>query len=149
MSSWSGLYDGEHGQSYAAMPKADALPPFQRGIVRVLMQNRAMHGHVTALGRNAPSFISRVNADRQDIQTRGAYDYANRQEGTPYDMTNAQVHSDGAFISVAEGIARPADATETDMLHTYDTTLRNGHPADAAANGATSPEVSEIISDGT
>jgi hypothetical protein len=54
---------------------------------------------------------------------------------------------DGGFSG--ESIARPADATETDMAHTYDTTLRNGHPADAAANGSTSVEVTEVISDGT
>lgn len=160
MPAFSGLWDGVHGEAYADMPKADALPPFQRGIVRSLMQGRAMHGHVTALGRNAPSAIARIPGSLTSEDVRGTFDYA-KWKADPNDETRFVIDytmTDHGRILVNDGAGsgqpmgsqpRPADATETDMAHTYDTTLRNGHPADAAATGVTSPAVTEIISDGS
>lgn len=145
MPTFSGLWDGVHGEDYSNMPKADALPPFQRGIVRVLMQSRAMHGHVTALGRNAPATIARVDEERGDLTgVRGTFDYATRTDQNDMTIDNG---GNGGFSG--ESIARPTDATEADMAHTYDTTLRNGHPADSAGSGVTSPAVAEDISDGS
>lgn len=139
MPAYSGLWDGIHGEAYDAMTKADAQPPFQRGIVRVLMQGRGMHGHVNALGRNSPAEIARVDAAMGDLTgVRGTFDYATRT-----DLNDMQIDNGNNGSVGDETIARPADATEADMAHTYDTTLRNGHPADAAETGATSPEVSE------
>lgn len=145
MPAFSGLWDGVHGQPYNSMDKSDALPPVQRGIVRALMQGRGMHGHVTALGRNAPATIARVDASRGDLTgMRGTFNYATRTDLFDYNLANG---NNGGYSG--ETIARPANATETDMAHTYDTTLRNGHPADVAGSGSTSPAVSERISDGT
>lgn len=149
MPAFSGLWDGVHGQAYSAMPKSNALPPAQRGIVRVLMQGRGMHGHVSALGRNAPATIAQVNADLNDLAVRGGYDYANRQEDAGNQVTITNVEQNAVTTTVAETKARPTDATEADMAHTYDTTLRNGHPADSAGSGVTSPAVAEDISDGS
>ena len=149
MAAFSGLFDGVHGDGYAATPKADALPPAQRGIVRVLMQGRGMHGHVEALGRNAPATIARVDADRTDIAVNGTFNYPGRTTDKDVTVLNIGAHVADASQAVTESIARPDDATEGDMAHTYDTTMRNGHPADLAASGATSPAVTEVISDGT
>lgn len=149
MPSFSGLWDGVHGEAYASMTKADAQPPFQRGIVRALMQGRGMHGHVTALGRNAPSSIAQINAQRDGMSVKGTFNWPERTTDKDVTITNAQSHTASGRINVSESIARPSDATEADMAHTYDTTLRNGHPADAAMTGVTSPAVSEVISDGT
>jgi hypothetical protein len=153
MPSYSGLWDGEHGEAYAAMPRADALPPHQRGIVRSLMQKRGMHGHVAALGRNSPSSITQVYGDRNTQTIRGTFDYATRTDVLDYEYRNAGTEiqaKDGIFpVQPMDSIDRPVMALETDMLHTYDTTLRNGHPADASMNGVTSKVVAEAISDGT
>ena len=153
MPAYSGFWDGMYNEAYSAVPKQDALPPVQRGIVRALMQGRGLHGHVTALGRNAPSVIAQIDAARDQIAVPGTFDYAAWKAdpttiaNRDVDITNAASHSSDEGIT--ESIARPADAAEGDMLHTYDTTLRNGHPADAANNGVTSPAVAEVISDGT
>lgn len=152
MPAFSGLWDGVHGDGYAAMPKADALPPAQRGIVRTLMQGRGMHGHVTALGRNAPASIARVVADRADVVAVGgmeAWPSRDPDAANRVTITNLGDELQGGAGTALDVIARPSNATESDMAHTYDTTLRNGHPADAADNGATSPAVTEAISDGT
>lgn len=149
MPAFSGLWDGIHGEAYANRPKSDAQPPFQRGIVRALMQGRGMHGHVTALGRNSPSAIARVDAQRGDITVPGSFDYASwKIDDTTIAARDVTITNSAPGYS-GETIARPTNATVADMAHTYDTTLRNGHPADAANNGVTSPAVTEVISDGT
>jgi len=159
MPAFSGLWDGTHGEAYADMPKSDALPPAQRGVVRVLMQGRGMHGHVAALGRNAPATIARVDDKLGDLDVNGGYDYANREQDAAnkvtmtntvagaYDDTEESTGTGG--FNVDQSIARPTNATADDMAHTYDTTLRNGYAGDAAGSGSTADAQTEVISDGT
>ena len=152
MPSYSGLWDGEHGQSYAAMPKQDAAPPFQRGIVRVLMQGRGMHGHVSALGRNSPASIAQVDAAVGDQSLKGTFDYAGWKADPTGDNTARDVtvtHLGSVEPVTGEVIARVPDATEVDMLNTYDTTLNNNYPGDAAGSGVTGPALAGEVSDGT
>lgn len=145
MPSFSGLWDGVHGDGYAAMPKSDALPPVQRGIVRALMQGRGMHGHVNALGRGAPASIAQVDAQLDTVTMRGGYDYANRQDDPANTVDVTNIDANAQSNTVTESKSRPADATETDLSNTYDTTLRNGHPADMSLSGVTSQEVDEQV----
>lgn len=143
MPAFSGLWDGVHTLAYAAMAKADAKPPQVRGIVRTFMQRPTMHGHVNALGRNAPATIKRIDADRADITVPGTFTYPARTLARDVTIANAASHVDG--VDINETKARVPDATAGDLAHTYDTTLRNGHPADGAASGVTSPAVTEVI----
>lgn len=156
MAAFSGLWDGMHGDGYAAMPKSNALPPHSRGIIRTFMQRRAMHGHVNALGRNAPMDRARINAERQDITVPGTFDYDAWKAAQPEDdkagitrdmtITNAGSHVDP--IAVTETLARPTDATEDELVHTYDTTLNNEYVGDRSMLPITSPAWPEVISDG-
>jgi hypothetical protein len=144
MPSFSGLWDGVHGDGYAAMPKADAKPPQARGIVRTFMQRPSMHGHVNALGRNSPATRAAIDADRPDITVPGTFSWPARTLARDVTVTNSASHIDGADVN--ESHARVPDATAADLVNTYDTTLRNGHPADKADSGVTSPAVSEVVS---
>lgn len=143
MPAFSGLWDGVHGQAYAAMPKADAKPPQARGIVRTFMQRPSMHGHVNALGRNAPATRAAIDADRPDITVPGTFTWPARTLARDVTVTNSASHVDGANVNEVHN--RVPDATAGDLANTYDTTLRNGHPRDEAMSGVTSPQVSEVI----
>lgn len=143
MPSFSGLWDGVHGQAYSAMAKADAKPPQARGIVRTFMQRPSMHGHVNALGRNAPATRAVIDADRADITVPGSMAWPTRVVSRNVTVTNSGSHVDGNPVN--ETVARVPDATATDLVNTYDTTLRNVHPADEANSGVTSPAVTEVI----
>jgi hypothetical protein len=125
------------------MAKADAKPPQARGIVRTFMQRPSMHGHVNALGRNAPATRAVIDADRADITVPGTFSWPTRTLARDITVTNSASHVDGANVN--ETKARVPDATATDLVNTYDTTLRNGHPRDGALSGVTSPVVSEVI----
>lgn len=160
MPAFSGLWDGVHGEAYNAMTKSDARPPVLRGIVRALMQGRTMHGHVTALGRNAPSVVARIPGSLTSEDVRGTFDYA-KWKADPNDATRFVIDytmTDHGRILVNDGTGsgqpmgsqpRVANATEADMAHTYDTTLRNGYAGDEAGSGSTGTAQSEVISDGS
>ena len=64
-------------------------------------------------------------------------------------VLNVASHAADASQAITESHARVTNATAGDMAHTYDTTLNNGHPADLAGSGVTSPAITEVISDGT
>lgn len=145
MPAFSGLWDGTHGDAYANRTKADALPPIARGIIRRFMQSPSMHGHVNALGRNAPATRAAIDAELGDITVPGGYDYAARQHdaGNRVTMTNHASHIDGNDIN--ETHSRVPDATAADLVHTYDTTKRVGYPGDDAGNGVTGGAVAASV----
>lgn len=147
MPAFSGLWDGMHGQSYAAMTKSDARPPQARGIVRTFMQRQSMHGHVNALGRNAPATIAQIAPDRGDIVMNGGYDYANRQQDGANQVTveNMGTSVHGAGGTALSSRARPSDPSAADLAHTYDTTQKTGYVEDDADTGATSEAVTEDV----
>lgn len=136
MPAFSGLYDGVHGDGYAAL-RNQTEPPMLRGIVRVLMQKRGMHGVINALGRTAPATIARINADRGDIVMNGGYDYANRQQDAANRVTVTNLSS--AYAS--ETIARVPNASADDLAHAFDITINEGFVKDDADSGATANEV--------
>jgi hypothetical protein len=139
MPAFSGLYDGVHGDGYAAL-REQSRPPMLRGLMRVMMQKRGMHGTANALGRNTPATIAVIDAARGTIAVNGTFNYPARTTDKDVDITNAEPAYSG------ETVARVPDATEDSLVNSYDTTKRNGHPADAADNGVTSPAVSSIVS---
>lgn len=147
MPAFSGLWDGMHGQAYSAMPKADANPPQARGIVRTFMQRQSMHGHVNALGRNAPATVAQVAADRGDIVMNGGYDYANRQQdaGNQVTVENMGTSVHGAGGTALASRARPSNPDAAALAHTYDTTKTTGYVEDAADTGATGEAVAEVV----
>lgn len=150
MPAFSGLWDGIHGDGYAAMPKAN-VPAILGGIARVVMQKRGMHGFVNAIGQNAPATITQTTGDRSDIAVNGGYDYANRQQdaANQVTITNLGDPLQGAGGSAGDTVARPPDTSAASLDVNVDTLLRNSHAADDADSGVTSPAVGQIISDGT
>lgn len=137
MPAFSGLYDGVHGDGFAAL-REQSRPPMLRGITRVLMQKRGMHGTVNALGRDAPDAIAQVDAQRGPISVIGGMEaWPSRDPDAANRVTITNIEP--AFSG--ETVARVPDATEDDLAHSFDTTLREGFPADDADNGVTSPPV--------
>ena len=116
MPAFSGLYDGVFGDGYAALD-AQTRPPMLRGLVRVLMQKRGMHGTVNALGRAAPDTIAQVDAQRGTIAVNGTFNYATRTTDKDVDILNI----DPAYSG--ETVARVPNATEADLANSFDTTL--------------------------
>ena len=146
MPAFSGLYDGVFGDGYAALA-AQSRPPMLRGLTRVLMQKRGMHGTVNALGRASPATIAQLDAKRGSMDVRGGYDYANRTEDAANTITifdaacgvysNAEEGIGTGGFNVDETVARVPDATEADLANSFDTTLNSGYAGDDANNGAT------------
>lgn len=154
MPAFSGLYDGVFGDGYAALA-AQSRPPMLRGLTRVLMQKRGMHGTVNALGRSSPPTIAQIDAQRGSMDVRGGYDYANRAEDALNFVTIMDAVS-GAYSDAEEGIgtggfnvdesvARVPDATEADLVNSYDTTINNGYVKDDADNGATAEALPGVV----
>lgn len=138
MPAFSGLWDGEHGETYAATPKA-GRPPMLRGIVRTFMQRQSMHGVVEGLGRNAPASRLLVNADRGDITVPGTFTYSTRSLARDVTISNIEPGYS------AETRARPTNVAAGDLAEAFDTTRRNVHPADGAEIGVTSPAVAASV----
>lgn len=141
MPAFSGLYDGVHGDGFTAL-REQSRPPMLRGLTRVLMQKRGMHGTVHALGRTAPLAISQIDAERGSIDVIGgmeAWPSRDPDAANKVTITNISSHINGA--SVSDRASRVPDATEDDLAHSFDTTLREGFVADEAISGVTSPEV--------
>lgn len=155
MPAFSGLWDGIHGDGYAAMTKSTSRPPQTRGIIRAFMQKPGLHGVVNAIGQDAPATRARVDADRPDITVRGTFDYAawkldpNDAARFVTDVTvaNSAAHATSGQLTINESIARPADLAAGALIDTFDTTLNNGYPADSGggASGVTSPALAEVV----
>ena len=138
MPAFSGLYDGVYGDGYAALAP-QSRPPMLRGITRVMMQKRGMHGTVNALGRAAPAVIEQVDAQRGTIAVPGTFDYATRVTARDVDITNAEPGYSG------ETVARVPDATEDDLVNSFDTTLNENYAGDDADNNITAKELAGSV----
>ncbi len=130
MASWSGIWDYVEGDTHALDAKHN--PPQARGMIRALMQNSFMHGHVNALGRTAPATRTMASVTGETLTVKGGYDYANRQDDVANQVDITNMHgNDRAMVTYS----RVTDATERDMAGVYDTTLRKYYAADASGNG--------------
>jgi hypothetical protein len=139
MPAFSGLYDGVHGDGFAALRK-QSRPPTLRGIVRVFMQKRGLHGTSSALGRNTPDAIAQVDTDRGDINVPGTFTWPARTLARDIVLTNSSPGTTQGDV-----VSRVPAATEADLVNSFDTTKRNGHPADEANSGVTSPAVAKAV----
>ena len=131
------------GDGYAGLA-AQSRPPMLRGLARVLMQKRGMHGTVNVLGRASPATIAQVDAARTTIAVPGTFDYAAWKidpatvAARDINVTNsAPAYSD-------ETVARVPDATEADLANSFDTTLNSEYANDDAENGATADALAGV-----
>lgn len=147
MPAFSGLWDGVHNEAYADRPKA-ARQPLGRGIVRVLMQKRGMHGHVNALTRNAPATIARVVTDRSDVDVIGgmeAWPSRNPDAANKVTVANLGDELQGGTGTALDSVARVPDASADDLVNTYDTTKNSEYAGDDALNGVTAPPLAGVV----
>lgn len=132
MPAFSGLYDAIHKDGYSAL-REQTRPTMLRGLTRVIMQKRGMHGVVNALGQSAPATIARVDADRGDITVPGSTNaWPDRTLNRNMTVTNIEPAYSG------ETIARVPDPSTADLNRSLDTTFNEEYVADDALTGATS-----------
>ena len=138
MPAFSGLYDGVHGDGYAALD-VQSRPPMLRGITRVIMQKRGMHGTVNVLGGGTPDTIAQIDADRGDITVPGTFNWPARTLDRDMTITNIESHASDSNQDVTETVARVPDASADDLNASLNTTLNNEYAGDDAISGVTAP----------
>lgn len=140
MPTFSGLWDGVHGDAYALdnVP----TPPIAGGLLRVALQKRGLYGFVRGFGRSAPTEIVGVQAQRSNQTLRGGYDYATRQNDAANEVTVTHLGDD---VNTLASLPAPSDATDADMSHVADTTRNNEYANDDANSGVTGTAWTETV----
>ena len=142
MPPFAGLWDGVHGEAYSAMPKSPAIPPHSHGLLRVLFQDRGMHGLVETLGQDSPATIAQVDAARNSMAVYGTFTYSTRTNNKDETITNIEAHA--VTPAISESVARPATLTAAAVEDVIDTRLNNEYAKDDADSGITAPALPEV-----
>lgn len=137
MPAFSGLYDGIHGDGYAALA-LQSRPPMLRGIVRVLMQKRGLYGTAALAGGTVPATRKQVQTELPTLTVRGGYDYANRQDDAANTVDIVHAGGDVNVLEDADTVDQPS---AEDFAAAFDTTLNNGYVQDGNLSPVTSPEL--------
>lgn len=137
MPAYSGLYDGVFGTPYA--PIAKPVPAIS-GILRVMLQKRGLYGYARAFGGAAPLTVKGVDADRNDMQVRGGWDYATRTDDAANKVTITNI---GGDINALEDINTPALPDGVALNRTRKVHLNRQYAKDDANLPVTAPALTE------
>lgn len=135
MPSFSGLWDGVHGDAYLTDFPTSVPTPALTGLARVLFQKRGMFGIAKGLGISTIASRKRVQADRSDLDVIGGMEaWPSRDPDAANRVTIENMGDDVNALENANTV--PANVTDLGVLNT---TLNHEYAGDSAGSGVTAP----------